>query len=200
MISLPTSDARYRALYDESAQPQMLVTIAFPAGAGGTRRLTDAPRDLTVSGATYLAHLGLVGVSPLEPRGVLDRNLLELQFADPDLGTSSWSHRFTVEGHTGIRLSLSVVFVSGGSLSAPLSVYSGGCAGVRLTWQDGRVVLARFAGPFARRAGNPVVATDTAQRGRRSTDTSLHYIATSRNIQWGRKVPKGWENVFPENA
>ena len=201
MISLPSSDGRRVALEAEHAESLALVAVNFPAS--GASRLTDGPRDLVVGGQTYGAHAGLAGVSQLTPAEAgAGRDLLELVFLDPEPGAASWYYRFTHHGHTGITMRLSAVFDNAGVLSLPFSVYAGHCVAVNLVWNEtgGRTVVVRFAGPFGRRSGNTQVATDTAQRGRRSTDRSLKYIATTRNIQWGRQIPKDWTSPHPDGT
>ena len=199
MIDLPDTDARYIALKADDAVALALLEISFPSAAGGTKRMTDGPRNVTVNRKTYRAHQGLAGVSPVAPQDASDRHLLEIQLWDPDPGPASWHTRFTSRGYAGIRVELAAAFVAAdGSLSLPLSAYVGKCIGEKLGWKDGRVVVARFAGAFARRSGNPVVATDAAQRGRLATDKSLKFISVARNIEWGRKRPKGWRGSHPE--
>ena len=201
MISLPVDDARRVALLADDAVPNMLLEVDFSAAVGGVQRMTDAPRDIVSDGETFLAHQGVSGLSAVQPQGVSDRDLLEVVFEDPEPGDASWYHRFTSQGYTGISASLGVVFeADDGTLSSRLAVYAGRCVSVVLDGEDSRVVVARFSGPFASRSGNPVLATDAAQRGRDAGDISLQLIAVSRNIQWGRQIPRGWELSHPEGA
>ena len=197
MISITSNDLR-EVLGEYRIVPVTLLTIDFSTAAGGTLRLTDAPRDLTIATNTYLAGIsgaaiGIKGISPPRTQSTVDRDVYQIQLADPtgDLV----NNRINVQ-QSGVPLTVQMSFVreSGGTtglLPDLLNVYSGFSSGAQVSYDgDSPTVSMSFTGQIAQLSvSRPRLTSDEQQQRLHSGDTSLQYAyedQAANTLKWGR--------------
>ena len=174
--------------------PVTLITLEFPntatIQAGGTMRITDAPRDLVIEGLTYYSSDQVKNISAPQTQNSVDRDTYSITFSDSDNAMRS---RFD-KTHTGVPITVRVAFrKSDGNLADEiLNVYRGQSATVRWYSEEGDSLCdVGFTGQLAQLEATKVLSTTTAsQFNVDATDTSMaftHNAIEDVNLRWGKK-------------
>ena len=189
------------ALAQYNIVPVTLIEIEWSASepnAGGTLRITDSPRDITINGVTYPASAILKGLTPPRTQSTVDRDQYRLQLADPDGAIRS---RVEVQP-SGVPMSVQLTFVAEDLddnnnvklLPNTMDVYRGFLSGSNLGYESGAPVYTlTFTGQISQlSASRPRLTSQESQQefsAASATDTAFNYVHTYDTddiLKWGR--------------
>ena len=174
--------------------PVSLIDLHFPntvaVPAGGTMRITDAPRDVVFDGVTYFSSDQIRSIAAPNTQNSVDRDNYSIVFTDPDI---AMRNRFSVT-YTGVPLIVRVVFrkADGTLTGEALNVYKGQSSTVKWTDVDGDVTCAvGFTGQLTQLEAKKVLMTTPAsQESVDPSDTSMdfsHNAVEDEALRWGKK-------------
>jgi len=188
MISV--SNQIENALLDYNLIAVSFLTLDFPSTNGGTLRITEAPRQVTVDNRTFSSSSNLLSVSAPNVQSSVSRDRYVISFADNDYAMRD---RFGVNP-AGIPLTVELGFInstSGQLLSELMNVYKGQSA--NLEWgkqRDGFVCKVGFTGQLTQlNASNPRMTTPESQQRYDANDNSMRYVhdtAADDALKWGK--------------
>jgi len=155
--------------------------------------ITEAPRDITHGGVTYLSSQNLAGLSTPDVQNSVSRDNYGVSFTDND---AAIRRRFVTDGPTGTGLIVQLGFLNSSDelINELLNVYSGQSSSVIYSPKgEGFVTEVSFTGQLTQLSGvNSVLTTPEsyAQFLPSATDHSFKYshsAVNDKSIKWGRK-------------
>ena len=175
------------AIEAQNVVAQVLLSIEF--ASDDIVRLTDAPRDLTISGDTYSRSSTIISLTPPKVRSDVDRDVYTIAFSDND---QDWRGRFAAK--TGVGLVVRMVFVNNDHslVTEQLNVYQGYSSAIQYgrDGEEGFKTTVQFTGQLAQLASaNVRLTSQRSQQAIDFSDTSMDYVhdsARNDTLRWGR--------------
>jgi hypothetical protein len=180
------------ALDDVTITAVSFITLDFPAIAGGSMLITEAPRDITIDGRSFSSESNLVSLSAPAVQSSISRDKYTISFADNNY---LMRDKFSL-APAGVPLTVEMGFVNsatGELLPDLLNVYKGQSGTIEWSKEDeGYILKASFTGQLTQlKTIRSRKTSETSQRDIDNDDRSMRYIhdsAGDTTLKWGRAV------------
>jgi hypothetical protein len=167
------------------------LTLEFPASSGGTMRITEAPRDITIGNNTFTSESNLMSISVPQAQSSFSRDRYTISFSD---NTFLMREKFAATP-AGVPLKVQLGFINqttGTLISELLDVYKGQSSAIEWSKDgEGFVLKASFTGQLAQLGEmNTRLTSVNSQKEVDTTDDSMIYIHNSTSdetLKWGRE-------------